>query len=78
VEAEIDKIDSKFIRKETDAAVKRINDQIEKDLKSFATFGQDLNRLGYELPLWKAELDRRREATILRDIEWLKILQDTY
>jgi hypothetical protein len=74
VKAKIDEVDPKFIRKETDAAVKRINNQIEKDLKSLATFGQDLNRLGHELPLWKAELDRRREVTILRGVEWLKIL----
>jgi hypothetical protein len=53
---EIDERDPEFIRKETEAAVKRTYDQLAKDEASFVTSGQDLSRLGYELPLWKEDL----------------------
>jgi hypothetical protein len=77
-EEEIDERDPKFIREETEAAVERAYDQIAKDQASFATSVEDLNRLRYELPLWKKDFDRRREATIVRGAEWLEMLRDAY
>jgi hypothetical protein len=50
-EEKIDERDPKFIRKETEAAVGRVYNQIAKDQASFAISKEDLNRLRYELPL---------------------------
>jgi hypothetical protein len=74
LEEKIDERDPEFIRAEADAAVTRTYEQIAKDEASFVIPGEDVTRLGYELPLWKEDFDRRREAIVLRGAEWLKTL----
>ena len=51
MEEEIDERDPEFIRKETEAAVKRAYDKITKDQTSFTTSGQDQSCLTHELSL---------------------------